>query len=224
MTLVVPALLYATTADAKSAWASVAREAWRDGTWDNVLEHLPLASIESNGAPIVVWNKDRVDHRTKWNKQWSSDESAWQVNWNLESAGEWYAESVAEPVRHLDLVLDGMQHLWFNLGLLEGDMSCLPFLHGHFDVSQPTEAVRAEVIRPIISHFLRSLPTIMPLEARIVIASNRWGLKYVSIASRLGWLLDLARYDAAIPASESVALFQSGSASQILERLVGHYV
>jgi hypothetical protein len=189
-----PQCLLGSTEETRRRWSSIAASAWEEASWARIVRELEFVPSRQTVGPIVVWNYDRLVETTNEAASWRTTEDVWQFNWILECMPASYDELLAEHERHLRLVLEGMQHPWFCLGMLEGDPRFLPFLYQRYHVHRPSEHVRATVIRPILKRFLGHLPRLLHLDGRIAVASGRTGVEFVGIGARLPMFVDLLCY------------------------------
>ncbi len=200
----VPECFFGSTPQTRQACNELVREAWTDGTWRAAIARRSFCSIDDHAGPIVVRSEDRgspgyVDG------EWNSPSATWQVNALLECPFDQYKLYEADPKRQSELFLEGIQHGWFVLALLEGDQRYLPFLlQGLPGVSRSSTEFRHGVVRPMIDGFFDWLPVLGTLNSRLAIVSRKNGVAFPGLAKCLGLLLELLQYDERMSLQEAV--------------------
>lgn len=203
--MLAPTIFRGSTAETATRWAALAARAWREGTWQCVLEE-SFADIDDTDGPIVLRNDDRRTESTMEPVPWSTDKDVWQFNWILECPCAPFEELVSNADRHRALVLNGMKHEWFAIGMLKADPRYLPFyykyLYGHehfWECQGPmtphwqSAQFLSLVARPLLVAMHSHLPNLSRLDRRLMIASGRKGkeVQPIPFAVAIGFYLDL---------------------------------
>ncbi|MEX0717744.1 MAG: hypothetical protein WD066_14215 [Planctomycetaceae bacterium] len=220
--ILVPSLFFGSTAETKERWAEVIESVWEEGSW--TAAHAALAdkvNILDSDEPIVVWNNDRLWASSNRPIPWRTDQPVWQMNWILEHPPAPFDELVANSEKHFALFLEGMRHLWFAIGLLEGDRTHLPFA---FDFSEPGRIHARhdnEFQRRFLMPFIEWLPHMLPLDARIATASGRKGkgLELTGLARRLGFALDPFFLAGLISQPDVISLLTERDANEVVGQI-----
>jgi hypothetical protein len=148
-----PLILYGDKRTANAEWRKIARKAWKDGNWQRAFASLEFVRALDTADELYV---NAPSHGLN-----SSRET-----WRLHVVGEILKAVVstdrsATADRHDHLLLAGMEHLWFCLGLLQVG-------GGDFYLSCWQRSVsRCEISQQFLTKFIRWLPEIDGFESRM---------------------------------------------------------
>jgi hypothetical protein len=205
-----PSLLYGNSRQTRAAWKKVAKSAWEKGQWDGLFE--TFSPIDETDEPIIIMNDRRV---------WLSadDERFWHLNWILEASPH-STPRMREWRTQLDLVLEGMEQLWFTVGMLQGNLRHLYFHcnRAYYIGLEYSTACINEVFRPIVQKFLMWLPQLVELAPRFVNAYQRIGLSRFDGAESLMAIFVYARL-AGFPVDSMIGKLKETSLSDIPQLL-----
>ncbi len=156
--LLLPKCFYGTGKDTRAAWKAMVRKGGTDiSKWKEVLDGVELIPFADHPGPIVVRNDLRL---------WLTNDSVWQLNWIAEL---WPNEHSKPPLnweRQLELALEGMQRLWFTIGMLSPVFRNF----GFFLLD------KAEILYPWLDRYVYWLPELDELVARFFDAEKHTGL------------------------------------------------
>lgn len=215
-----PSCLFGSTASTRAAWKRIARTAWSDGTWRKAFEQLDLRRVDEDDKPIVVWTDQRIGfgrgEEPIRNVPWSARSEMWHMNWIAEEHPAPLNQLIQRAAWHADLYLEGLEHMWFSVGVLQGDPRHLPFVSECYHKRGEQYKRR---LMALVKSFIRWLPDLAKLEGRLVIARGNREVEPVSLASRLGMFLDWLDF-AGVPVSQQDMVFVITSpTTEALERV-----
>jgi hypothetical protein len=218
-----PAALKGDTAQAQSRWARISRVAWDRGSWKDALKSEEWASIFADELPIICQNDVRNIYGAGGPDFWISSDEAWHLDLIMECAPTDYGELCKEWRRHLRLVEEVQPTSWWCCGLLQGNLGYLPFLDARAAVRNGADegicANESMSKKMMASAMVAWLPDMLSIETRLVVASKSRALKKATLASRLGWLLDIAVAHQKVERSEATRLYLAPDSQQIVARL-----
>jgi hypothetical protein len=214
-----PRCFYGSTNATQRTWREIMQQAWQQGHWDSIAGLEDVIPVNEYSGPIVVFNYYQESPPVV--ERWKTEENYWQLNWILEETPVDIHDLRNHTDRHRSLVLSGMQHFWYCLGLLGDDYRFLYYAFRQYYVEQvPSPAVLREVVYPFITSFLKWMPQMMAFDGRLAIAQGVRGLKYVGVADQVSCLLDMLE-GVGLMSEDEVYELTRGAQVVLLERLRG---
>jgi hypothetical protein len=159
VTLLFPRILHGDAATVKRAWKKVVKQAWRAGSWGDLLTRLEMVPFHELPGPVcVAWSNLPGTLR--------AGDAVWRAYWLGEvlkdvAIRDRDAPDVDKMDRLDTLMLAGMEHFWFTLGLLEPYNGS--FNLAHWRRRRPSEDVQRDYVRG----FVRWLPEFMAIKNRL---------------------------------------------------------
>ena len=116
-----PRLLYGELVATRKAWLKVARRAWKAGEWDDSFERDGM--VRPSDLPV-----DIVLERGYFGTGVRRNEPLWRLYWTSKSYSMVYKGqiNIEAEQRAAHLLLSGMEHLWFTVGMLCCEAADLP--------------------------------------------------------------------------------------------------
>jgi hypothetical protein len=114
-----PRILFGKQRETRKAWRTIARQAWKQGAWGDLLDSLELVPAASLGdaiffsPPIKLFGSDPVVWRLYHVRDVLCDMAY--------KSGDGELGDAAATRRYDDLVLEGMERFWFAVGMLGQD-------------------------------------------------------------------------------------------------------
>jgi hypothetical protein len=165
VTFLFPRILHGDAATVKRAWKKVVKQAWKAGSWGDLLTGLEMVPFHELPRPVCVgWLHGPARLHTG------------DAVWRMYRVGETLKDVAlddrdapdVEKMERLDtLMLAGAEHFWFILGLLEN--SCGSFNLGHWPRRRSEEDVHRDYPRA----FVRWLPELLKIRDRL--GNNTFG-------------------------------------------------
>jgi hypothetical protein len=182
--LTLPKILFGSELYTQKEWRKVARRAWKAGDWSNAVANLEMVSAANVDALIVTSSR--------------SLRTAHPDSWRMYVVGEGFKKVALDAVplgpTEMDifdiLLLEGMNWLWFTIGLLE-------IGGGRFNLSDfPRSRPIMEVLYDYVDRFAYWLPELIQLECVLRDDFNLvqtddsyrcpWAINIVSLAADCG--------------------------------------
>ncbi len=180
--ILLPKCFYGSTKGTREAWRSMVRQAGANiSKWKEVLDGVELVSYFDYPGPIVTRNDLRL---------WSTNDCVWQLNWIAEL---WPNEHVKQPLdwrRQLDLALEGMQRLWFTIGMLSRGFAGFGFT-----------SHRENALFPWLERYIYWLPELDSLSSQFVFAEKYTGFWQLKGCESLSIIVLIAFFCGLVPES-----------------------
>ncbi len=148
-----PRMLYGDLKSTREAWRKIARRAWKAGDWGQLF-------ARDGMVPLSDFPSDIVLERSFFGAGVRGKQPLWRLYWSSKSIrfgySEWPAGTSESVHRASRLMLGGMEHLWFTVGLLcfEG-----ADLHDPIDSAESVRTYYYELLKG----FVNWLPEILSL-------------------------------------------------------------
>ena len=189
-------------------------EAWESGDPASVFAELEMVAADSLPGPIIVWNNDRMlESNMKW-VRYKSARPMWYFNLILEEPPVDVFELSKRDRWHHQMVLEGMEHCWYALGMFECDPRFLPLIYDIIHEQRDPPRTREEnllILKPWVEKMIRSLPALAELDGRICRATGRNGGSILpwGFSRSLGLFANVLRWLGVMPTAEGFRLLQS---------------
>jgi hypothetical protein len=108
-----PVLFHGTGQATKKAWLAILKQAWKTGTWGNLLDTLETAPCFSRPGLVLLDGPGQA--------KFTNSEIHWRIYWIKDG---WCPETFPHDTdeagmqKEKQLICDGMRYLWFSLGML----------------------------------------------------------------------------------------------------------
>jgi hypothetical protein len=157
----VPAILCGRWADASRKWKSIAKRAARDGKWDAALATVEMIRIDDAPGEIPL---SHAFGMPRGENVWTCAIVPGISKVAQEVAGDLYDPHTRELWYRVmrDLMLDGMDHFWFCLGVLGRDSAYFPARTSHDDPDDQRRVAHA-----MLGKLLRWWPAMCGVDERM---------------------------------------------------------
>jgi hypothetical protein len=165
-----------------AAWQAMVRAGGTDiSKWRAILDGVELVRFDDHPGPIVVRNDLRL---------WLTNDRVWQLNWIAELWPNVHSKRPLDWQQQLDLALEGMQRLWFTIGMLPRAFTSFGF---------PLD--RADILYPWLDRYAYWLPELDKFSSHLVDAEKYTGLWPMKGCKSLAIIASIAYFCGLVPDS-----------------------
>jgi hypothetical protein len=196
--MLVPTCLYGDTKTTRKHWRKLIARAWESPD-DPAIFDLPCISFEDNNAPIVIYEMA---------PGWRTQDAIWHLNWVHSCWAFPRGNGFGVASEQFRLVMNGLRHPWYAMGMLYPWFTDLFFLNDEFVISDRVDGVadrasyQRRFVTPLLDRMLYWINELAPLANRFWYAYPHLDLQkdagawWLAKCVRLAWVADFLDLDA----------------------------